>query len=44
MYTGHVYNKATNLPIPGMRVSDGMNIVFTDENGAFTLPGWEKAS
>lgn len=43
MYSGHVYNKATNEPIAGLRVSDGLNIVFTDANGAFSLPGWERA-
>lgn len=43
MYSGHVYNKTTNTPIAHLRVSDGLNIVLTDENGAFALPGWEKA-
>ena len=43
MYSGHVYNKTTNTPIAYLRVSDGLNIVLTDENGAFALPGWEKA-
>ncbi len=43
MYYGHVYHKATKQPIPGLRVSDGLNIAFTDNDGAFSLPGWEKA-
>ena len=43
MYHGHIYDKATKRPLSGLRVSDGLNITKSDENGAFTLPGWEKA-
>jgi len=43
MYSGHVYNKNNGKPIPGLCVTDGRNIVRTDENGAFSLPEWEKA-
>lgn len=42
-YSGHVYNRKDNSPIPNVPVSDGMNTVFTDENGAFHLRGWERA-
>lgn len=43
MYQGHVYHKETNAPLAGLCVTDGRNIVRTDENGAFELPGWERA-
>lgn len=43
MYNGKVTNYFTKQPIAGVPVSDGMNIVYTDEEGEYTLPGWEKA-
>lgn len=43
MYYGHVYHKTTKQPLPGLRVSDGLHITVTDETGAFSLPGWERA-
>ena len=43
MYKGHVYHKETNVPLAGLCVTDGRNIVRTDKNGAFELPGWERA-
>ncbi len=43
MYTGHVYDKRTAAPIAGICVTDGRNITRTDAEGAFALPGWEKA-
>lgn len=42
MYTGHIYDTFGN-PIPNAKVSDGLNIAITDENGAYTLNGWERA-
>ena len=42
MYTGKVFNKTTNAPLKNIPVSDGRNIVFTDENGFFSLEGWER--
>ena len=42
MYTGHVFLKQTGAPLVGVKVSDGRNIALTDENGAFSLPGWER--
>lgn len=44
MYKGHVYLKENGKPLRGVRVSDGLNVVFTDENGAFALEGWERAA
>jgi len=43
MYKGHVYLKETSAPVSGICVTDGRNIVRTDINGAFELPGWERA-
>ncbi len=43
MYHGHVYNKE-GKPICGVRVSDGLNISLTDADGAYELPGWERAN
>lgn len=43
MYTGHVYHAGTSAPIAGICVTDGRNIVRTDADGAFELPGWERA-
>jgi len=42
-HQGYVYHK-DHTPMSGVRVSDGRNVVLTDENGFFTLPGWEKES
>lgn len=43
MYKGHVYLKETAEPVAGICVTDGRNMVRTDENGAFALEGWERA-
>ena len=43
MYTGSVTNYFTKKPLPHVPVSDGRNVVFTDEEGRFALPGWERA-
>ncbi len=40
---GFVYDQ-NKQPMPKIPVSDGMNTTLTDETGAFSLPGWEKAS
>ena len=33
----------TRTPLKNIPVTDGRNTVLTDENGQFTLPGWERA-
>lgn len=43
MIKGYVFDKSEN-PLSGISVSDGMNTALTDENGGFSLPGWEKAN
>ena len=42
MYTGKVFNKSTNAPMKNIPVSDGKHIVYTDENGFYSLEGWER--
>lgn len=42
-YSGVVRCAKTGLPLEGIPVSDGKNIVKTDKNGCYTLPGWERA-
>lgn len=42
-YSGTVTDAATGLPLPGIRVSDGRNIVCTDREGHYALPGWERS-
>ena len=41
-YTGKVTDKA-GLPLAGVRVSDGRNVVLTDAEGRYALPGWERS-
>ena len=43
MYTGHVY-LYDGTPLCNVKVTDGLNISLTDEDGAYTLPGWERAN
>jgi len=43
-YTGKVVNKYTKNPICHIAVTDGKNIVFTDKDGNYELPGWEKSN
>ncbi|MBQ9132189.1 MAG: PQQ-binding-like beta-propeller repeat protein [Clostridia bacterium] len=43
MYQGKVIDKQSKQPLAGVAVSDGRNITLTDENGCYTLPGWERA-
>ena len=42
-YHGHVFDRGSKTPLEGIPVSDGRNIVLTDAEGAFSLPGWERA-
>lgn len=41
-YKGSVVEKGTGNPVPNVSVSDGRNVVKTDENGKFTLKGYTK--
>lgn len=41
-YSGHVYEEGTNKPIAGVSVTNGRDVVKTDENGYFELDGWLK--
>lgn len=41
-YAGKVTDKA-GLPLAGVRVSDGRNVVLTDAEGRYALPGWERS-
>ncbi len=43
MYTGHVY-LYDGTPLENIKVTDGLNISITDENGAYTLSGWDRAN
>jgi hypothetical protein len=40
-YSGFVYDKNGNA-LQGIRVSDGRNVCVTDENGFYSLDGWER--
>lgn len=42
-YSGVVYDKDTGKPIPAVAVSNGRDVVLTDERGYYTLKGWCKA-
>lgn len=42
-YTGKVTDSRTGLPIAGIRVSDGKNVVLTDAQGQYALPGWDRS-
>lgn len=43
MFNGTVTDYFTKAPLADIPVSDGKNIVLTDKDGRFSLPGWEKA-
>ena len=43
MYQGKVIDKRNKQPLAGVAVSDGRSIALTDENGCYSLPGWERA-
>lgn len=42
-FSGKVINRKDNSPLSGIPVTDGRNVVFTDDDGQFLLPGWERA-
>ena len=42
MYRGHIYNN-DGIPLSGIKISDGQNITVSDECGAYSLPGWDRA-
>lgn len=41
-YSGKVTEADTGNPVSGVMVTDGRNVVKTDENGQFTLKGYRK--
>jgi len=43
MFKGIVTNYYTKTPMENVRVTDGLNIVYTDAEGKYELPGWEHA-
>lgn len=43
MFNGHVINFFNGKPMQGVSVSDGLNVVRTDADGKFSLPGHDKA-
>lgn len=43
MFKGIVRCAKTGKPLAGISMTDGKNIVKTDENGSYSLPGWERA-
>ncbi len=42
-FSGKVTHRKDGSPLPNIPVSDGRNTVFTDNDGRFLLPGWERA-
>lgn len=42
-FLGTVTDGATGNPIANVSVSDGLNVVKTDENGKYKLDGWRKS-
>lgn len=42
-FNGTVTDAATNAPIANVSVTDGRNVAKTDENGAYSLPGYSKS-
>lgn len=43
LYTGKVIDKNTGKALAGVRVTDGMNTVFTGDDGRYSLEGWERS-
>ena len=43
MFKGKVKHRKNGKPLCGIKVTDGLNIALTDENGCYELPGWERA-
>lgn len=42
-YSGTVYDNSTGNPLASVAVSNGRDVVLTDEKGNYTLTGWHKA-
>lgn len=42
-YAGTVTQKGSNMPLAGVSVTDGRNVVKTDADGRFELKGWRKS-
>ncbi len=42
-FKGTVVENGTGKPLADVLVTDGMNVVKTDENGNYELPGWRKS-
>lgn len=40
---GYVFESESKLPVRNVSVTDGKNVVKTDEKGHFQIPGWFKA-
>ena len=43
VFKGKVKHRKSGKPLCGIKVTDGLNIALTDENGCYELPGWERA-
>ncbi len=41
-YSGYVYESGTGKPLSGVAVTNGRDVVKTDENGFYELDGWLK--
>lgn len=41
-FSGYVYESGTNRPLKGVAVTNGRDVVLTDENGYYELDGWLK--
>lgn len=41
-YKGSIFIENTKTPLANVMVTDGQNVVKTDKNGKFTLPGYSK--
>ena len=42
-YSGYVYESTDGTPIEGVAVTNGRDVVKTDENGRFVIDGWYKS-
>lgn len=43
MFKGRVIDRRSGKPLCNIKVTDGLNVTFTDENGNYELAGWERA-
>ena len=41
-FSGYVYEAGTNTPLAGVAVTNGHDVVKTDEQGRFVIDGWYK--